>query len=219
LRSSTLARITGVVYCLYFIAALTSAALAPGVTGPGTLDRASAEGPIYQLGVALGLLSTVLYLTVVGLLYRLFAATNRTVARLAVLFGLTGCTLMAIGTALQLAAPTSTPELADGFLKLNATSEHVALVFFGGFQVFLGCVIYQSRQLPRIIGVLIALAGVGWLTFLTPQVPRTLLVLVAAFGGLSELSLMLWLLVVGMSEREGWTSSIRSPALSSRESD
>jgi hypothetical protein len=212
LRSSTLARITGVVYCLYFIAALSSTALTPGVTGPGTFDRASAQGPMYQLGVSLGLLSTLLYLTVVGMLYRLFAATNRTVATLAVLFGLTGCTLMAIGTAFQLAVPTSTPELAADFLKLNATSEHVALVFFGGFQLFLGWVIYQSGRLPRIIGVLIAVAGVGWLTFLAPQVPRTLFVLVAALGGLCELSLMLWLLVVGLTECAVSASSVRSTA-------
>lgn len=55
-------------------------------------------------------------------------------------------------------------------------------------------------RVPRFIGILIAVAGLGWLAFVMPHVPASLFIPVAVLGGASELSLMLWLLIVGMGE-------------------
>jgi hypothetical protein len=57
--------------------------------------------------------------------------------------------------------------------------------------------------LPRILGVLMALAGLGWLTFLSPPFGAKYLypyILVAAIG---EALLTLWLLVMGVNA-EAW---------------
>lgn len=200
MRQAVAGRVTGGVYLLYFVASLAGGFLTPGVTAPGALDAAAIHGQVYQLGVALGLVSTGLYLAVVGLLYRLFSPLRPRAGVLALLFGLTGCVLMALGSACRLAAPAATPELAAAFLALNVECAHVALVFFGTFQLFLGYMIYSSTFVPRVIGALIATAGLGWLTFLAPEVPTPLFIPVAVLGGLSEVSLMLWLLIAGVDD-------------------
>jgi len=50
-----------------------------------------------------------------------------------------------------------------------------------------------------VIGVLIALAGVGWLTFLSPPLANQLLIPLEVVGFVAEASLMLWLLVMGVN--------------------
>jgi hypothetical protein len=44
-----------------------------------------------------------------------------------------------------------------------------------------------------------AIAGFGWLAFLLPAVPSYLSTAIQIFGFLSELSLCLWLLVMGVN--------------------
>lgn len=204
MRPATFARITGAVYLLYFLTAIASVLLAPGVTGPGRLAPDAFNGSTYQLGVALGMVATSLYLALVGLFYRLFRPVNSTVALLALLFGVMGCAVTTFGIVLQHApsiVASSEPNLALVFLKVNAQALHVALVFFGTFQLFLGYLIYRSNFLPRLIGVLIAVAGVGWLTALGPGPPWPLAIGVAVLGGSAEVALMLWLLVLGVKQR------------------
>ena len=52
---------------------------------------------------------------------------------------------------------------------------------------------------PRILGVLMAFAGLGWLTFLSPPLANYLSPYIVVLGFLAELSLMLWLLVMGVN--------------------
>lgn len=54
------------------------------------------------------------------------------------------------------------------------------------------------------VGVLIALAGVGWLTFLSPPVVKHFSVELEILGFVAEASLMLWLLVRGV-DGQRWT--------------
>ena len=56
----------------------------------------------------------------------------------------------------------------------------------------------MSTFLPRALGILMLLAGVGWLVFLTPPGPR-LTVGIEVLGIAAELLLMIWLLVAGVN--------------------
>ena len=89
--------------------------------------------------------------------------------------------------------------LALMFLNLNAQVGDIALVFFGVFQLFLGYLIFRSTFLPRILGALIALAGVGWLIFLSPPIANALLIYLEVLGFVAEAALMVWLLVRGVN--------------------
>jgi hypothetical protein len=73
------------------------------------------------------------------------------------------------------------------------------LVFFGLFNLLIGYLIFKSTFLPRILGVLMALSGLGWLTFLSPSLANYLLTYIEVLGIIAEASLMLWLLVKGVN--------------------
>jgi len=220
------ARITGAVYLLFFVTAVLSALIPPGLAGPAGLpaDAASVAGKIvankgwYELGVGLGLFSTAFYVALAGLFYALFKPVSRILSLLAAFFSLVGCTAAAVESLFQLAPLTvlggsaylsvfsadQRSALALMFLNLGDESGRVALIFFGCFQLLLGYLIIRSTFLPRIIGGLIALAGVGWLTFLSPPVVKHVSVELEILGFAAEVSLMLWLLVAGV-DGQRWT--------------
>jgi hypothetical protein len=102
---------------------------------------------------------------------------------------------LSVFTAKQLQA------LALLFLNLNVQAGSIALVFAGPFQILTGYLIFRSTFLPRILGVLIALAGVGWLIFLAPPLANYLSTYIEVLGVLGEVPLMLWLLVMGVNDR------------------
>jgi hypothetical protein len=61
--------------------------------------------------------------------------------------------------------------------------------------------IISSTLLPRTLGMLSVLGGVGWLSFLYPPLGYRLFPYIAAFGILGAVSLILWLLVFGLNEQ------------------
>ena len=69
------------------------------------------------------------------------------------------------------------------------------------FNLLIGYLIFRSTFLPRILGALMALSGLGWLTFLSPPLANHLFTYIAAIGILAEALLMLWLLVKGVNEQ------------------
>jgi hypothetical protein len=225
----TRARLTGLVYLLFFATAVLGAVIAPGISGPGVAGDAAATAnnivaheSSFWLGWALSLASTAFYVALMGLFYQLFKPVSRTLALLALLFGIVGCAVTAFGSLFQLGPllilrggpylsvfnPKQLQALALMFLNLNVQVGYIALVFFGIFQIALGYMIWRSGFLPPILGALIALAGVGWLTFLSPPLATHLLGPLEVLGIVAEGSLMLWLLVVGV-DSERWNRAAR----------
>jgi len=198
MRPATFARITGVVYLLYFVTAFASAQLTAGITGMGSVAPDAIHRSTYQPGIAIGEVSTMLYLALVVLLYRLLRQANGTVAVLALAFGATGIAVTAVAAVFQSAA------VADpALLRINGRALHAALLFFAGFDAFVGYLIYRSGVLPRFIGVWMVVAGVGWLAALAPSIPSPLAIPLAVIGGSAEVVLMVWLLVFGVRPASG----------------
>lgn len=217
---ATRARLIGLVYLLYFVSAVTGALIAPG-TGPGgpPTDAAASANNIlshetaYELGVALGVLSTVLYVALTALFYVLLRPVNRTLALVMAFINLVAMAVVAVGSVLQLAPLVvlgggsylsvfdlkQLQALALLLLNLSAESGRVALGFSAFFQLVWGYLIFRSTFLPRVIGLLIAVAGVGWLTYLLPAQPAWLVTGTEVLGFAAEASLMLWLLVMGVN--------------------
>jgi hypothetical protein len=161
------ARITGVVYLLYFLTAI-SAQLLIG------RNFVALGNVINELGVGLYLLLTLLF-------YSLFKPVNRSVSLLAALFGIGGCVVMGLGFFYP-AAPSISP-----------------LWFFGPYCLLIGYLVFRSTFLPHVLGVLMALAGLGWLAYLSPAVAQHLAIYIDGLGILAEASLMLWLIVMGVN--------------------
>ena len=89
--------------------------------------------------------------------------------------------------------------LASLFLELYGQGVNICFVFFGVYCLLIGYLIFRSAFLPRILGVLMAFAGLGWLTFLSPPLANHLSPYMVVLGFLAELSMMLWLLVMGVN--------------------
>lgn len=134
-----------------------------------------------RLGLIAGLIAGACYIAVTLLFYYLFRPVNRSLSLLAAFVSLLGC---AIG-------PLS--------LFVRAASHISPLAFFGFYCLLIGYLIFKSSFLPRALGVLMAIAGLGWLTFLWPPLANRLSPYVFAPGLLGEGALTLWLLVVGVN--------------------
>jgi Domain of unknown function (DUF4386) len=135
------------------------------------------------------LIATACYVAVTLILYTIFKPVNRSLSLLAACFSLFGCALGAL----------------DAF-HLNPI--HVnTLVFFGFYCLLIGYLIFKSTLLPRFLGVLMAIAGLGWLTFLSAQLANHLSPYTMVSGLLGEGSLTLWLLVAGVNAPDGVSDS------------
>jgi hypothetical protein len=164
------ARITGVVYLLYFLTAVSAEVF----VGGGRLV-------VYD---AVNLIAYACYIAVTLLFYYMFKPVNRSLSLLAAFFSLVGCA-------------------NDVFDRFNVAPYKIrSLVFFGPYCLLIGYLIFRSTFLPRILGVLMAFAGLGWLVFLSP-LANHLSTYLKALGFLAELSLCLWLVVKGVNE-QGW---------------
>jgi hypothetical protein len=136
-------------------------------------------------GNAVNIAGAVLYLVVTLLFYGLFKPASRAVSLLAALVGAAGCVEMIVGF------------VYPAFSGINL------LLFFGPYCLLIGYLILRSRFLPRVLGVPMVLAGLGWLAFMLPGLPHSLTVAIEALGIVAEALLMLWLLVMGV-KTERW---------------
>jgi hypothetical protein len=230
---------TGVIYLLFFVTAIVGEVFLrqAGVSGiqpsPMSGDAATTANTIlahessYRLGFALRLISIACYVALTALFYPLFRPVSKSLALLALSFGLLTQAITAFGSLFQLAplvvlGPSlylsvfdvkQLQALALLFLGLNAQVGSVSLVFSGVFQLLIGYLIIRSTFLPRILGVLIALAGLGWLIFLSPPLAHSLLIYLEVLGFVGEVPLMLWLLVIGVNAKR-WQEQASAAAAS-----
>jgi hypothetical protein len=214
------ARIVGLIYFLFFLTSVLSDRFLKRLIvqndALATATHVLKHESLFRLGVATGLVATGFYVALTALFYDLFKPVDRRLSLVAAFFGMVGCAIQAVGSAFQLFSlvvlgggqtalfmSEQLPGLSLLFLKLNDQAWNVALVFFGVYCLLLGCLILWSTFLPRLLGALMALAGLGWLTFMYPPLADHLFSYIAVVGIIAEVSLMLWLLVMGV-KAERW---------------
>ena len=222
-----MARITSVVYLFYFLAAVAELVFLKGLVVNGdpasTANNILAHQPLFRLGLATGLIATACYVAVTALFYELFRPVNRSLSLLAAFFSIVGCAILAFASLFQLAPlvvlggsqylsvfkAEQLQAQASLFLELYGQGVSICFVFFGVYCLLIGYLIFKSSFLPRILGVLMAFAGLGWLTFLFPPLADYLSPYNLVLGFLAELALMLWLLVMGV-DVEKWKEQARA---------
>jgi len=90
-------------------------------------------------------------------------------------------------------------------LSLNTfrTQWHFGLLFFGIHLGLLGYLVFRSKYIPKILGVLLIIAGLGYvLTTLKPYLFPTVNLDFAEYTFYGELIFMLWLLIIGARIKE-----------------
>jgi hypothetical protein len=77
-------------------------------------------------------------------------------------------------------------------------------VFFGLWCALTGFLIIRSTFLPRILGLLLAIDGLGWMLYMYPPLAYHLFPFIATASALAEFPLQLWLIVFGVNSQR-WT--------------
>jgi hypothetical protein len=131
------------------------------------------------LNVAGGLIAISGMAVVTLLIYDIFKPVNRGVALLAAFLGFVGLSFEA--------------------LRWQPKGVNIAVVFAGFYCLLIGYLIFRSTFLPRILGGLMVIAGLGWLTYVSNALVKFLSPYNLAGAFLAEASVFLWLLVMGVN--------------------
>jgi hypothetical protein len=222
------ARMAGVMYLLSIVTGVVAVFLVGGTLvvhgdAAATATNIQRHETVFRLSCASFLIGVVCYVAVTALLYTLLRPVNRTLSLLAVFFSLEGCAMWAAGSLFQFAAladlgggeSLSALTMAQAqaqtltLLNLNDQALSIGIVFFGFYCLALGYLIFRSTFLPRLVGVLLALTGVAYLTYLYPPLEQALAPYLQVPSLLGEGSLTIWLVVMGVNAQR-WQETVRA---------
>jgi hypothetical protein len=228
------ARMAGALYLLSIVTGVVAVLLVDGtlvVNGDAaaTATNILRHETLFRLSFASFLIGVACYVAVTALLYSLLRPVNRTLSMLAAFFSLVGCAMWSVGSLFQLAAlgllggggslsaftVAQVQAQALTLLDWNAQALDIGIVFFGFYCLLLGYLIVRSTFLPLLVGALLALTGVSYLTYLYPPLEHALASYLQVPGLLGEGSLTLWLLVMGVNAHR-WKEQARAAAASLR---
>lgn len=136
---------------------------------------------LVSIGETAQLVAAFSYVVVTLLFYALFKPVNSSLSLIAALFSFAGC--------------------ASGVYNLYHPAPMLinALVFFGVYCLLIGYLILRSTFLPSALGVLMIIAGLAWLTFLSRPLAHALSPFIFLPGLIGETSLTVWLLAKGVN--------------------
>lgn len=230
LSPGALARTAGVLYVLEGMTSVCGALLIPGmfvVPGDAAATAANilANEPLYLLGITASLIAVALHTALTASLYELFQPIGRVVARTFAFIALMAIVLQTICAVLQLPALVilkggggivafsagESQSLAQVYLTLRAHTFNLYLGFFGFRCAAIGYLVSHSTFMPRLIGVLMALTGLAYLTFLWPPLADGVAPFNLAVVAPGELSFVFWLLLVGVNI-ERWKQQAKAAA-------
>jgi hypothetical protein len=220
----SLARLGGFLYLLIILGGL----FAPFAVAPSGMMLADAVLPspaqivasksLYVFGGVAQLLVYACDIGVALVFYELLKPVSRRVALLATFFRLVFAGIASINMLNHFApliflsgagflnafTPDQQRALAVAFIGLRTFGFDIALVFFGFHCILVGYLIFRSAFLPRILGIALAIGGLGYLAnIFTTAIPLPARVhffpCIMLPAGVAEILLTLWLIVVGVN--------------------
>jgi len=221
------ARLAGVFYLAIILLGIFGELFVRGtlvVTGDAaaTANNILASPLLWRAGIVGDLLMQVFDVPVIVIFYLLLRPVNESLALFATLINLVQTAVLVVNK-LNLLLPLF---LLQDTAYLNAFSAEqlhalsylaikahgygfaIGLIFFGFACLATGYLIYQSRFLPKVLGVLLVVAGLCYLInsialMLAPAFASSLSMAILAPAFVGELSVALWLMVKGV-DKERW---------------
>jgi hypothetical protein len=191
--------------------AIVQRLVTPGDPVATATDIVGSAG-LFRLGVAMLYAVIVLDVLVAWALLGVFTPVNRNVSRLAAWFRLAYAAVFMVAIGHLAGVPdllsntgystAFTPEQLQGQAMVKVETFHdtymAGLILFGVHLLILGHLAYRSGYVPKTIGVLLTVAGVGYIvdslvTVFTEGTPFT----ISTVTFLGEFLLALWLLIWG----------------------
>jgi Domain of unknown function (DUF4386) len=220
----TYARIAGVLFLLSMVAGAFGEAYVPSkllVSGDAaaTARNINSFSSLFRLSFASYLVEAVCDIALAWIFYVLLRPVRRDLALLAAFFGLVSTATFASAELFYFAAsfilggagylktfsPDQLNSLAMLSLKFYGYGGGVFMVFYGVACILRGYLIFRSDYLPRVLGVLLSVAGLGFVIrnfalVLAPAYASDVLLLPMFVAGVA---LTLWFLVKGV-DVEKW---------------
>jgi len=130
-----------------------------------TASNIMANESLFRMGIAGSLITQLIIIFVVLVLYKLFKPVNKNHASLMVIFALVGVPIAMLNTLNRIAALLllNSADQMMFFLNLNEQGVLIASIFWGLWLFPLGYLIYKSGYFPKIFGILVTVAGFGYL--------------------------------------------------------
>ena len=220
------ARIAGVLYVLLALTGVFSLIYVPTTLvvfgdATATAENIRSSELLFRSGIFSGLVSNVIFVFLVLALYRLLKETSHkqamlmvtlvvisvatgfanTINQLGALIALSGADFLSVFEKPELDA------IAYLFIRLNSWGIQIIQIFWGLWLFPFGLLVYKSGFIPKILGVLLMIAGFGYLlgSFMFQILPQyddalSTFIMVLEMG---ELPIILWLLIVGVKAQSG----------------
>ena len=211
----TYARITGVLFLLSMLGGFFGEAYVPSKLivsrdAAATARNVTESDSLFRIGFASYLIEAICDIALSLTLYILLRPVRNDLALLAAFFGLVSTTLFGVAEMFYFGAsvivrsagfsPDERNALALLSLKAYGYGGEVFMALYGIAALIRGYLIYRSRYLPKFLGVLLMLAGVGFV------IKNFTLVLAPAYASdifllpmfLAALSMTLWFLIKGV---------------------
>ena len=182
-----------------------------------TARNIMASGWQFRIGFVGDLIATVLFFLTAWALYVLLRPVDKNLASLFMLLNLGGVAVQCINDLSLLAAllllsgadylrvfpADQLQALAMLFLSLHKNGFWIGQIFFAAWLFPLGYLVFKSAFLPKILGIILIVDGVGWLItvwqyFLFPRY-EVITYLTYPLGFIAEFGLTLWLLIKGVN--------------------
>jgi len=218
------ARIAGFLYLMYFVTTILADLFMFGHLGfgdaPATVNHIMAHESLFRIGFVISLFSVVFFLLAAWYLYVLLKPVNKNIALLFLLLNLGGfaiwCfSMLYLFTAqlllsgadyLKVFQPDQLQAQAMLFINLRKNGAIIAQIPYGIWLFPLGYLVFKSGFLPKILGILLIVDGFGLLIyvfqcFLLPGY-EVISYPFLAVSFIAELSLTLWLLIMGAKDQE-----------------
>lgn len=192
-----------------------------------TITNITTSESLFRLGIVGSLLMNIASILLALALYKLLEPAEKNMAVLMVVLLFFGAGIAMLNEVNHFAmiflssADTSsvfTAEQSQHFVQLfhdmREFGAYIAAIFWGLWLFPLGYLIIKSNFLPKFIGIMLIIAGIGYVVdsailFLAPQLSVT----ITSFTFIGEVMLPVWLLFKGVDE-EQWKTQWRNSGIS-----
>ena len=188
----------------------------PKLFVPGNIEQTAqniaAHGRLFFVAILCHFITLILDVIIAWALYFLLAPVNRSLSLLTASFRLV-YTVVALSGLLNLVTVFRLLHTPDYLTLFGAQQLHaqvklllssfrydfsMGLVIFGIHLLLLGYLIFRSSYIPRILGIVLSLLGIGWIIYcLGPYLYPTAPLGFIPLAGFGELLFPLWLVVRG----------------------
>lgn len=220
-----LARVAGGLYLVNIVLGALAVGIAPAVLvvvgdATATANNIQAHETFYRLSLVANVVVGMTNVPLAMIFWELFKVVDRRIAMLVVFFTLVATAIQVAFTVNQFAtlAILQGGAFSTGFdarqaqamaylpIGLGTVSYDISAIYFGGYAIAIGYLIFKSTFMPRVIGVLMVLDGVSYITYsladmIAPGFAAHLVPWLQLPALAGEGSLCLWLLIAGVNPR------------------